>query len=78
LGFGKILKLISLAWPKMKYTIGDGKETSLWFDNWHPYSPLTDFYGERFIYDSGMGKNAMVNVLVNNSKWRIPTTEAIG
>ncbi|KAL9336706.1 hypothetical protein Peur_071194 [Populus x canadensis] len=27
--------------------------TSLWFDNWHPQSPLADSYGERFIYDSG-------------------------
>jgi hypothetical protein len=52
--------------------------TSLWFDNWHPYSPLSDSYGERFIYDSGMKKNARVNVLINNLEWRIPTTQAIG
>jgi len=52
--------------------------TSLWFDNWHPYSPLSDSYGERFIYDSGMKKNARVNVLINNLEWRIPTTHAIG
>jgi hypothetical protein len=31
--WGKIFKLISLTRPKMKYTIGDGKKTSLWFDN---------------------------------------------
>jgi hypothetical protein len=45
---------------------------------WHPHSPVTDSSGERFIYDSGMGKNVMVNVLVSNSEWRIPTTQAIG
>ncbi|KAL3598366.1 hypothetical protein D5086_006284 [Populus alba] len=50
--WGKILKLRSLAWPKMKHVIGDGMTTSLWFDNWHPHSPLADTYGERFIYDS--------------------------
>jgi len=61
--WGKILKLRSLAWSKMKYIIGDGMTTSLWFDNWHPYSLLADSYGERFIYDSGMEKNAKVNML---------------
>ena len=73
--WGKILKLRSLAWPKMKYIIGDGMTTSLWFDNWHPHSPLADSYGERFIYDSGMAKNA---VLIQNSEWKTPTTQAIG
>jgi len=76
--WGKILKLRSLAWPKMKYIIGDDMTTSLWFDNWHPHSPLADSYGERFIYDSGMEKNVRVNVLINNLEWRIPTTQAIG
>jgi hypothetical protein len=76
--WGKILKLRSLAWPKMKYIIGDGMTTSLWFDNWHPHSPLADSYGERFIYDSGMAKNAKVNVLIQNSEWKTPTTQAIG
>jgi len=32
----------SLTCLKMKYTIGDGRETSLWFDKWHPHSPLAD------------------------------------
>ncbi|KAJ6907746.1 hypothetical protein NC651_018243 [Populus alba x Populus x berolinensis] len=40
--WGKILKLRSLAWPKMKHIIGDGMTTSLWFDNWHPHSPLAN------------------------------------
>jgi len=52
--------------------------TSLWFDNWHPHSPLANSYGERFIYDSGMRNNAWVNVLISNSEWRIPTTQSIG
>jgi hypothetical protein len=54
----------------MKYTIGDEREMSLWFNNWHPHSPVEDSSGERFIYDSSMGKNAMVSVLVSNSEWR--------
>jgi hypothetical protein len=62
----------------MKYIIGDGMATSLWFDNWHPHSPLADSYGERFIYDSGMEKNVKVNVLIHNLEWKIPTTQAIG
>ena len=61
---------------------GPGLETyvphSLWFDNWHPHSPLAGSYGERFIYDSGMEKNATVNVLIHNLEWKIPTTQAIG
>jgi len=76
--WGKILKLRSLAWPKMKYIIGDRMTTSLWFDNWHPHSQLVDSYGERFIYDSGMEKKTKVNVLIHNLEWKIPTTQAIG
>ena len=72
--WGKILKLRSLAWPKMKYIIRDGMTTSLWFDNWHPHSPFADSYGERFIYDSGMEKNTKVNVLIHNLEWKIPTS----
>jgi hypothetical protein len=75
--WGKILKLRSLAWPKMQYNIRDGMTTSLWFDNWHPHSLLVNSYGERFIYDSGMGNNTRVNVLISNSEWRIPTTQSI-
>jgi hypothetical protein len=29
-------------------------------------------------YDSGMAKNAKVNVLIHNSEWQTPTTQAIG
>jgi hypothetical protein len=61
----------------MKYIIGDGMTTSLWFDNWHPDSPLADSYGERFIYDSGMEKNVKVNVMIHNLEWKIPTSQAI-
>jgi hypothetical protein len=76
--WGKILKLRSLAWPKMQYIIGDDMTTSLWFDNWHPHNPLANSYSERFIYDSGMGNNARVNMLISNSEWKIPTTQSIG
>jgi len=52
--------------------------TALWFDNWHPHSPLVNSYGERFIYDLGVGNNERVNMLISNSEWRIPTTQSIG
>jgi len=45
---------------------------------WHPHSPLANSYGERFIYYSGMGNNARVNVLISNSEWRISATQSIG
>jgi hypothetical protein len=44
----------------------------------NPHSLLANSYSERFIYDSGMGNNARVNVLISNSEWRIPTTQSIG
>lgn len=49
--------------------IRDGRENSLWFDNWHPRSPLADSNGEKFINDSGMRKGAMVNLLAGNTDW---------
>jgi hypothetical protein len=35
---------------------------------------VTHSYGERFIYESGMEKNAKVNVLIHNLEWKIPNT----
>jgi len=70
--WGKILKLRSLAWPKMKDIIGDGMTTSLWFDNWHPHNPLADSYDERFMsrFDYILRtKRQSINKLTRGEKW---------
>ena len=70
--WGKILKLKSLVWLKMKYIIGDAMTTSILFDNWHPHSPLVDTYFIHLWFK--YGNNTRVDMLINNLEWRIPIT----
>lgn len=56
----------------IKYVIGDGKKTFLWFDSWHPYGPIIDKWGNRVRYDAALDINAKVSVIVNGSQWKWP------
>ncbi|KAL7230441.1 hypothetical protein ACSBR2_008843 [Camellia fascicularis] len=50
--------------------IGDGGETFLWLDNWHPIGPLYKIYGERVVRDLGSSLLAKVSSIIRNGYWR--------
>ena len=60
----------------MKFQIGDGKRTSLWFDNWHPLGPIVEIMGERVIYDSGLDRMAKVATIIDGSSWSWPPAQS--
>lgn len=37
----------------IRYKIGNGRDTWMWFDNWHPKGPSFEHYGPKIVYDFG-------------------------
>ncbi|XP_022874167.1 uncharacterized protein LOC111392993 [Olea europaea var. sylvestris] len=58
----KILGLRDIGRDKIKSRIGNGRHTSLWYDNWHPLSPLEKFLGERIIRESRLSRQAKLAI----------------
>lgn len=70
--FRKLLGLRSLVRDKFRFVVGNGSRISLWYDRWHPVGRLIEVFGERMIYDSGLGRNAMVADIIREGTWRWP------
>lgn len=49
----KILKLRDKVQPWITYKVGNGNDTFLWLDNWHPSGPLYQKYGEQVVHNLG-------------------------
>ncbi|XP_071692649.1 uncharacterized protein [Rutidosis leptorrhynchoides] len=52
--------------------ISDGKQTSAWYDNWHPKGPLCNFISYRDLYEADYNKNEVVADIVVNYEWNVP------
>lgn len=49
----KLMKLRQLAYNLIQHRIGDGKDTWMCLDIWHPCGPLLQQFGTRVVYDAG-------------------------
>nr|GEU82219.1 hypothetical protein [Tanacetum cinerariifolium] len=56
------------------HRIGDGKNTSLWFDNWHAICPLSDFISKRKIFASDLSLGCKVADVIRNGSWEWPSS----
>ncbi|XP_071695920.1 uncharacterized protein [Rutidosis leptorrhynchoides] len=54
------------------HEIGNGKDTSFWYDNWHPIGPLISVVNAKDIVDSSLSKGCTVSDLVRNGTWVWP------
>nr|GEY62813.1 hypothetical protein [Tanacetum cinerariifolium] len=68
----KILKIRGLIKEHIFHKIGDGRNTSLWFDNWHPICPLSNFISKRMIASSGLNLQNKVADVIKNGEWNWP------
>ncbi|GKE61037.1 hypothetical protein Tco_1511404 [Tanacetum coccineum] len=68
----KILKVRGRIKDHIIHRIGDGRNTSLWFDNWHAICPLSDFISKRKIHNTGLTLNAKVSEVIVNGSWIWP------
>ena len=67
-----MLKLRPTFRPFFKVIVGDGRSTSLWFDDWMPQGPIHTTMGDRVIYDSGLPRTAKVQDILSHGTWRWP------
>jgi len=52
--------------------IGNGVQTSAWFDSWSSIGPLADVISSRFIHGAGFNHNSTVRDIVENGNWLWP------
>lgn len=71
----KLLNLRPIVHPYLVSVLVNGKNTSLWYDNWHPLGPFIDKFGPRIIYDSGIPRDATVSHIMRSSSWVFPITQ---
>ena len=69
-----ILALRPYALLHIKFLIGNGRLTHFWTDPWLSGGRLKDQYGERAIYDLGMGDDLGVSWFIQNDGWHFPIT----
>lgn len=68
----KLFKLRSLAQPLIKHKIGNGNDTYVWLDNWHPLGPLYQKFGESVVYNLGRSLFARVADIIQDGIWLWP------
>ncbi|KAJ9564713.1 hypothetical protein OSB04_000679 [Centaurea solstitialis] len=71
-GWRKIVRLRGMFREHIVHQIGNGENTSLWFDNWHAAGPLCKFISRRDIYLSGLNVHSKVSDLWNGVSWCWP------
>lgn len=67
----KVLQLRPIAAKHIRFRIGNGKITSLWFDPWLSDLPLASSIHSPLISNSGLGPWATVHLIIRNSAWSL-------
>ena len=70
----KILKIREKFRRQIKTIIGNGTQTFMWYDLWHPNGPLFPLYGNNIVYDSASSLKAKVSDFIHQMEWRWPST----
>lgn len=66
----KLIKLREDMRDRIQHRIGNGENTFLWMDNWHPVGLLLDKYDNRIIDDSSLRRNAKMENIINGKDWK--------
>ena len=69
----RVLGLRQLALRFLKYNIGNGLNTSLWFDPWFHNVSLACSPNDHVLSLTALPSSATVNCLIDSGAWRLPT-----
>ncbi|GKG16380.1 reverse transcriptase zinc-binding domain-containing protein, partial [Tanacetum coccineum] len=58
--------------PKVIHVIGNGKEVSMWSDNWSDMGHLTQFVTYKDIHDARINEECSVADMIDDNKWIWP------
>lgn len=75
-GWKNILMLKPIAIPHIKFLVGNGHQIKFWTDPWLNGGRLEDCYGDRAVYDLGMGADIKVHQFIQTDGWRFPTPKS--
>ncbi|GJU09830.1 homeodomain-like protein [Tanacetum coccineum] len=73
-GWRKLLQLRDRVRPHMWFKIGNGEATSIWFDYWCDYCPLSRFLSPREISNAGYDTCSKVSDLMVHNAWNWPSS----
>ena len=68
------MKVRPLVLPFIRYVIGDGSSTYLWWDSWLPCGPLYLHFPSSTIHEFGSYSKAKVSSILHNGNWIWPVS----
>ncbi|GJQ94091.1 RNA-directed DNA polymerase, eukaryota, reverse transcriptase zinc-binding domain protein [Tanacetum coccineum] len=69
-GWKNLLTIRDLIMNNVRSIIGNGMDTSIWFDNWSSSGQLFQFLSHRDLYDARLKGDIKVNEMINNGQWK--------
>ncbi|PWA35447.1 reverse transcriptase zinc-binding domain-containing protein [Artemisia annua] len=57
----------------MVMQVGNGRKTSMWFDNWSSIGALSNFISYRELYNAKLNADTKVVDMIENGTWKWPT-----
>ncbi|XP_059669363.1 uncharacterized protein LOC132314525 [Cornus florida] len=68
----KMLQLRHTAKGLIKHSIGNGVDTTFWWDNWAPGGPLSLRFPRSLMSDGGLHEDITVDNFITNNNWAFP------
>ncbi|GJT60790.1 hypothetical protein Tco_1004323 [Tanacetum coccineum] len=56
----------------IRFVVGSRKNTSAWYDNWHPMGPLSNVISIRDVYDARLSDQCTVDEAIERGVWKWP------
>ncbi|XP_071705351.1 uncharacterized protein [Rutidosis leptorrhynchoides] len=71
-GWRKILSIRHRIRHLIFHVIGNGLQTSAWYDSWNDFGPLADVITSREIHHATLNKRSKVDDLIDQAEWKWP------
>ena len=71
-GWKQLLLIRDKIRPYVKYSIGNGKNVFMWYDNWCHLGPIINIVQHSALYEARMGDNDKVSDLIDNGELAWP------